>query len=82
LTPLVLFYLGSHPDYRGRYLAEILSQSDDWLEYTHDYIQWLFPNKRLSGVLPNAPLLDKAMIELFCNDSLLQDHLQASLNRL
>jgi hypothetical protein len=63
-------------------LAEILSQSDDWLEYSHDYIKWLFPNKPLSGFLPNALLLDKETVEFFCNDSLLQAHLQAGLNRL
>jgi hypothetical protein len=74
--------MGSHPDHRGRYLAEILSQSDDWLEVTHDYIQWLFPNKRFSGVLPNGPLLDKETVAFFCNDDILQDHLQASLSRL
>jgi hypothetical protein len=67
---------------RSRYLEEILSQSDDWFDYTHDCIQCLFPNKRLSGVLPNAPLLDKETVELFCNDRLLQDHLQASLKQI
>jgi hypothetical protein len=82
MMPLVPFYMVRHPDHRGRYLAEILSQSDDWLEVTHDYIQWLFPNRCLSGVLPNAPLPDKETVELFYNDDILQDHLQASLNRI
>lgn len=43
MSQLLRFYCGTHPDHRGRMLAEILRQDDDWLEITHDYIPWLFP---------------------------------------
>ena len=46
MSQLLRFYSGSHPDHRGRMLAEILKQDDLWLELTHDYIQWLFPSGR------------------------------------
>lgn len=82
MSPLVLFYMGSHPDHRGRYLSEILAQDDLWLEVTHDYIQWVFPNRVPSKVTPSAPLLNKKTIELFRSDEILQQHLQASLIRM
>lgn len=37
------FLDGSIPDYKNRYLTEILKYSDQELEYEHDYIQVLFP---------------------------------------
>jgi Opioid growth factor receptor (OGFr) conserved region len=40
---LVSFYAGLAPDNQGRFLKEIQNWSDERLERTHDYIQWLFP---------------------------------------
>ena len=34
-----------------------MQQDDRWLEYTHDFIQWLFPIDAPSGVNPNAPVV-------------------------
>ncbi len=77
-----MFYIGSHPDSKGRLLAEILEQDDYWLEVTHDYIQWLFPNEEKSRVTPGAPIITKEVKEEFKNDELLQLHLRASFNRM
>ena len=41
---LILFYLGLSPDAQGRKIEDIWQWKHDRLEYTHDYIQWLFPN--------------------------------------
>lgn len=82
MNPLILFYIGSHPDSRGRLLAEILEQDDYWLEVTHDYIQWLFPNKDKSRVTPGAPTVTKVVEEAFLNDEILRRHLKASFNRM
>ncbi|WP_077730025.1 opioid growth factor receptor-related protein [Methylocaldum sp. 14B] len=82
MNHLILFYIGSHPDSRGRLLAEILEQDDYWLEVTHDYIQWLFPNKEKSRVTPGAPTITKEIQEEFLNDEILQQHLKASFNRM
>ncbi len=79
---LVAFYLGSHPDHRGRMLAEILRQDDLWFELTHDFIQWLFPLAEVSRVTPDAPLLDSETIAAFQQDEVLQAHLQASVARM
>jgi Opioid growth factor receptor (OGFr) conserved region len=82
MNRLLAFYYGSHPDHRGRMLAEILKQDDLWLELTHDYIQWLFPLTELSRASTNAPLLDKATIETFRSDELLRKHLRATFIRM
>ena len=58
MNPLLAFYLGSHPDDRGRMLDEILRQDDFWLEVTHDYVQWLFPLDEVSRANARAPLVD------------------------
>jgi hypothetical protein len=82
MNGLLAFYYGSHPDHRGRMLAEILKQDDLWFELTHDFIQWLFPLSDLSRASTNAPLLDKATIEAFRKDDLLRKHLRASFVRM
>jgi Opioid growth factor receptor (OGFr) conserved region len=51
------FLEGTGTDDRGRSLEQILRQDDHWLEYTHDFIQWLYPIDSPSGVNPNAPVL-------------------------
>jgi hypothetical protein len=81
-TPLLRFYLGGAADDRGRLLAEILRQDDDWLEVTHDFIQWLFPLQEASGANPGAPRVDAVTRNAFRGDPLLQRHLRASLLRM
>ena len=61
MTPLVAFNLGEAPDHRGRFVGEILQQDDDWLEATHDYIQWLFPLREPSQAVPGSPVVRDAL---------------------
>jgi hypothetical protein len=75
-------YAGGATDDRGRLLALILRQDDDWLEVTHDFIQWLFPLQEASGTNPGAPRVDAATRDAFRADPLLQQHLRASLLRM
>ena len=82
MSPLLAFYLGSHPDHRGRMLAEIVRQDDDWLEFTHDYIQWLFPLTEHSRVTPGAPILLPADLKAFRSDPLLRDHMLVAFRRM
>lgn len=82
MSPLILFYLGSHPDSYGRYLQDILKQDDHWFESCHTYIQWLFPNKDWSRVTPQAPVLTTEVIQLFKSDELLRAHLLESFYRI
>jgi hypothetical protein len=82
MKPLLAFYYGSHPDHRGRYLAEIVRQDDIWLEVTHDFIQWLFPLREFSRVTPFAPVIEAAIVDAFHQDELLREHMHAALNRM
>jgi len=82
MTQLLYFYYGGHPDHRGRTLAEILRQDNHWLEYTHDYIQWLFPLETPSLANRNAPLLTRRDIQTFHEDQLLRRHMTASFHRM
>ena len=78
---LVRFYRGLAPDNRGRYLDEILAWNDDALEYTHDYIQWLFPITTV-GVNPDAPPATTTTIEAFRSDPTLRAAQRRSLDRM
>ena len=82
MTPLLAFYYGSHPDDRGRFLAEIVKQDDIWLEIAHDYIQWLFPLTEHSRVHPSTPILTPSDIVAFHQDELLRNHMRAALSRM
>lgn len=42
-SKLILFTLGHGVDHRGRSIEDIWAWDNEALEYTHDYIQWLFP---------------------------------------
>ncbi len=80
--PLVSFYRNLAPDDRGRMLDGILARDDDWLEYTHDYIQWLFPLVAPSGANPAAPVLDEGQIAVFQDDAALQATLLQAFDRM
>lgn len=62
---IVSFFEMRCPDSEGRMFDEILEQSDDWFEFCHDYVQWLFPLKEPSQFNPDAPLLSEEDIEYF-----------------
>ncbi|RYG48842.1 hypothetical protein EON79_03245 [bacterium] len=57
------FWDGRGRDDAGRTLEDILAFGDRDLERHHDFIQWLFPNPRPSGVNPDAPLLTPVIAE-------------------
>ncbi len=76
------FYSGASPDHGGRYLQEILEWSDNELERTHDYVQWLFPLPEQSGFNVNAPVLDAETIHEFRSRPELQRNMETSLLRM
>ncbi len=80
--PLVQFYREKEPDTAGRRLSQILAWSDDQLEYTHDYIQWLFPLQTYSQFNDDAPILDEAQINIFRGDRDLQAKVLEAFRRM
>lgn len=76
------YYLQKVPDHAGRYLVDIWGQSDEYLEKSHDYIQWMFPNREPSPVNPKAPILTDEVVEEFKSDSHLISQVRTSLNRM
>lgn len=81
-TRVVAFYDGSGTDHAGRTLKDVLSFDDDRLEWTHDFIQWLFPLKERSAAQPLSPILDDAAVESFRNRPELRSSLRAALDRM
>lgn len=81
MARIIDFYSNS-TDHRGRTHAWIIAQDDDWLERTHDFIQWLFPLRERSGANPHAPLLDAAQIAEFQASPALRAGLLASYDRM
>lgn len=65
MNRILAFYGGEGADHLGRTRSEITGWSDQRLEYTHDYIQWLFPLTEGSAVNPYAPVLDPETIAEF-----------------
>jgi hypothetical protein len=78
---IVDFYSNGRDD-RGRTLAEVLDWSDEALEAVHDYIQWVFPTARPSGVNPGAPLVGAGTSEAFRARPELRARLGAALERM
>lgn len=66
--PLYAYLAGRGRDSRGRSAAAVLGWTDQQLEDTHDYIQWLFPLATRSGAQPDAPVLTPAEIKAIRSD--------------
>jgi hypothetical protein len=77
---ILAFYQGQSADSEGRMLENIWSWDYQELEYTHDYIQWLFPLKEKSRFNRNAPILNEQVIEAFRTSEKLRANLIKSLN--
>lgn len=76
---IVAFYLNQRPDSEGRMIEDIWSWDYHKLEYTHDYIQWLFPLQQKSRFNPDAPLLNAQAIQAFRTNEQLRSRLRKSL---
>jgi hypothetical protein len=63
VTILLEFFEGRARTDHGLSIADLLTYSDRELEADHQYIQWLFPNRRPSRYNPSAPLATPEAIE-------------------
>lgn len=81
-TKIILFTLREAPDHRGRLISDIWGMSDDVLESTHDYIQWLFPIPEGGSYNDFAPLLTAEAANWFHRNPELQAQQKKSLDRM
>jgi len=73
MSQLTDFYLRSGTDAEGRTFDWMLAQSDDELEKSHTFIQWLFPLNEISLHNKNAPVItDEDLPELQAFDGNVQ----------
>lgn len=79
---ILAFFESAAPDDRGRYFDEVLRFDDAALEYTHDFIQWLFPTRERSGANPDAPRLDDDAIAVFRSTQRFQTALRRGFDRM
>jgi hypothetical protein len=81
VTPIIEFYRLEGTDSERRTLQSYWKMTDDEMEYTHDFIQWMFPLRDPSSFNPDAPLLTDDDIDAFHRDSALQSALRRSFER-
>jgi hypothetical protein len=80
---LINFLRGMGPDSQGRYHSDILKFSDEELESSHNYIQWLFPLREPSEAVPESPFLESvAVIEQLRRDEDVQESMVTALIRM
>ena len=61
------FLQGKEKDNKGRYLFDYWEADNQWLEETHNYIQWMFPLDKRSFHHPFvAPALKEYELEMYC----------------
>ncbi|KAI9827116.1 MAG: hypothetical protein M1819_007007 [Sarea resinae] len=83
--PIILkFYTEpqSAKDFKGRTLEAILGLSDKDLEYSHDFIQILFPLPEGSPFNLRAPVIDRQVFEAFHSRPELRAQLHSSFVRM
>lgn len=82
MSALLEFLRGTGPDARGRAITRIWAMSNDELERSHDFIQWLFPLETRSEAVPDAPVLAPGERAILVRDRLIRANLRRSLDRM
>lgn len=71
---LIDFLEGNGEDIYGRTLQSILETPGRWwFEFTHNYIQWLFPLREESNAAYSIPLTDEMVDYIKKNDAILRN---------
>lgn len=79
-TSIILFMSGKGRCVFGRTIQDIWHWSDEKLESTHNYIQWLFPIDTKSKAIPNAPVLTQDEIEILKSPCAARANILVSFN--
>ena len=79
MSPIIRFYQNENINECSHKLSTILSASNKWLEFTHDYIQWMFPLDEKSRCNINAPVLADSDIYEFNSNRLIRINFNSSI---
>ena len=63
-------------------MSDILRWNVNQLEYSHDYIQTLFPLPERSGVNDNAPIINREVFEVFRSSQQLREQLGDAFRKI
>ena len=77
---IVDFLEGVEPNINQLYIQDIWDLSDEEIENTHDFIQWLFPTDKPSRYNLKAPVLSKQDILNIQNSEKAKKNLKYSAN--
>ena len=82
-NPIIKFYSGYRPENKEYpyTFSSIINATDNDLEFTHDFIQWLFPLSEPSEFNKNAPLLTTEDIDTIINTRNLQTRVKVAVRR-
>ena len=75
-------FLSGGVDHAGRTHAFICDQSDDWIESTHDFIQWLFPIEDERNRGASIPDLTDEEVEMIKESEKAQKSMLLSASRM
>ena len=78
---IVEFLEGTGIDNHGRRLDQLLTESDEYWERTHDFIQWLFPLDEESRSVRGSPVLAEEHILAICGSESARNNIQRSVTR-
>ena len=77
------FLRGQGKDNKGRCLFDYWDADNQWLEETHNYIQWMFPLDKRSFHHPFvAPALKEYELEMAKQDEIIQHNMIMSFQRM
>ena len=79
---LTAFFEGNGTDDQGRSLSQILAWSDRELEWSHDYVQIVFPLPERSGIQYTAAVIDERVFDAFRARKDLRDSLRTAFKRI
>ena len=74
------FYVNEEKDLYGRTFNDILNKNKFWLEFSHNYIQRLFPLNENSKYDKTAPILTIELIQNMKNNNIVRENMLKALD--
>ena len=68
-------------DNHGRRLDQVVAENDEYWEYTHNFIQWLFPLDEESRSVRGSPVLEEEHMRAIRESESARNNLQRSVTR-